>query len=333
MYSCISVVKASIKTVSFLSNHTDDLSGITVLSIEDKKYSNDTSKPLWAVEKSDMPLRHGNPLWGIVNPEAAARLNLSTVRKDELYLPGYAGATFSMGSRESLPSADFAADAPGTAYQTGSGSDTYIDYSGSTKLALFRLWQECSRTAPTSAKIINLIWTDLAADLVLGTKGLHFDTIAARKRDKTNESEMKMPIVSSYTRRVRYKYAYGIPAFLTLALTTLSALAMTYFTIFGHAEPSTMRTFLPHTSAGRLLLVQSGYASSTARIDSEGHVSPEQEIVDASEPTKDWVKGSGKEKFTLSSEGWIYNMQPHGPGYDKAGTTASYAPVPTTHAY
>jgi hypothetical protein len=116
MYSCMSVVEASIKTVSFLLNGTDDLSALTVQSIEEKQYSDDTSKPLWAVEDSDMPLRHGNPLWGIVNPDAAARLNLSTLRKDKLYLPGYAGTSFYMGSHENLPGADFAAQALGTAY-------------------------------------------------------------------------------------------------------------------------------------------------------------------------------------------------------------------------
>ncbi|KAF3038671.1 hypothetical protein E8E12_007331 [Didymella heteroderae] len=332
MYSCMSVVKASIKTVSFLLNGTDGLSGITIQSIEEKKYLNEESRPLWAVENSDMPLAHGNPLWGIVAPEVAARLNVSTVRKDELYLPGYAGKTFYLGSHENLPSADFAAQALGSAYQTGQTTST-SDYSGSNNLALFRLWQEYSRTAPTSAKILNLIWTDLAANLVLGTKGLHFEPTGSRKRDATAVPESKMPKVTSYTRRVKYKYVYGIPAFFALALTTMSALATTYFTIFGHARPSTMRAFLQHTSAGRLLSAQSNHTNWVARTDYRGHASPEQEPVDASEPTKDWISGNGKEEFTLSSEGWTRNMQPHGPGYDKAGTTASYAPVPTSHAY
>lgn len=333
MYSCMSVVKASIKTVSFLSNNTDDLSGLTVQSIEDKKYSDELSKPLWAVENSDMPLRHGNPLWGVVTVESAARFNLSTVRKDELYLPGFAGLTLAMGSHENLPSADFAAQALGTAYQTGSNNPSYYDYSGSTNLALFRLWQEYSRTPATSAKILNLIWTDLAANLVLGTKGLHAQPSAVHKRDEMITSGLKLPSVASYTRRVKYKYAYGIPAFFALALTVLSALATIYFTVVGHATPSTMRTFLQHTSAGRLLTAQSSHASPTTHADSDGHASSEQEIADASEPTKTWVNGSGKEEFTLSSEGWTRNVRPHGPGYDKAGTTASYAPVPTLHAY
>ena len=63
MYSCMSVVKASIKTVSFRFNGTNDLAGLTVESIEDKTYPNEESKPLWAVENSDMPLKHGSPLW------------------------------------------------------------------------------------------------------------------------------------------------------------------------------------------------------------------------------------------------------------------------------
>lgn len=335
MYSCMSVVKASIKTVSFRSNGTDDLSGLTVESIEDKFYPDEESKPLWAVENSEMPLKHGSPLWGVVTPEAATQLNLSTVRKDSLYLPGYAGVVTGMTSHENLPGADFAAQALGTAYQTGQSSSMTgsFDYSGQANLALYRLWQEYSRTAPTSAKIINLIWTDLAANLVLGTRGLQADVMEKRKRDEILSSDLQMPQVTSYTRRVKYKYAYGVPAFLALALTILSALATAFFTIFGHAEPSTMRTFLHHTSAGRLLSAQNTHNGHPSHPGYEGCVTPEQEIRDPCIPTKQWVKGGGKDKFTLSADGWTKDVQLHGPRYDKAGTTASYAPLPNQHAF
>jgi hypothetical protein len=50
----MSTVKASIKTVTFRFNNTDDLSGLSVISIQEKKYPNEESKPLWAVEQSNM---------------------------------------------------------------------------------------------------------------------------------------------------------------------------------------------------------------------------------------------------------------------------------------
>lgn len=332
----MSVVKASIKTVSLRFNNTDDLSGLTVMSIKDKMYPDEESKPLWAVENSNMPLKHGSPLWGLVTPEAASQLNLSTIQKDSLYLPGYTGVlSGALTSHQNLPGADFAAQALGATYETGQTSSLtgQVDYSGQANLALYRLWQEYARTATTSAKILNLIWTDLAANLVLGTRSLQAGATAKHRRDETSSAELKLPQVTTYARRVKYKYPYGIPAFLALALTILSALATAYFTIFGHAKPSTMRSLLQHTSAGRLLSSHNTHGAISTRTDHQGCGESEESFVDLSEPTKKWIKGHGKKEFTLGAEGWSKNMQPHGPGYDKAGTTASYAPVPTTHAY
>ena len=334
MYSCMSVVKASIKTVAFQFNSTNDLSGLTVLSIDDKVYSDEASKPLWAVENSNMTLKEGNPLWGIVTPEAATKLNLSTVQKEHLYLPGYNGPlSGSLTSHQNVPGADFPSKALGGAYAIeGSTINRQTDYSGQMNLAMYRLWQEYSRSAPTSAKIINLIWTDIAANLVTGTKGLQADAQAKSKRDGTSSSGPKTPQITSYTRRIKYKYAYGIPAFMALALTVLSALATAYFTIFGHAKPSTMRTFLQHTSVGRLLTSQTGQTTRATYTSYEGYAIPEQATFDCAESTKEWLKGAGKEEFTLSTGGWTKSVQPHGPGYDKSGTTASYTPVPDAHA-
>src|SRR5271155_4000601 len=66
MYSCISATKALVKTVSFRFNGSDDLSGLTVTSLTDKVYPNDTSKPLWGVEDTQMALADVKPLWGLV---------------------------------------------------------------------------------------------------------------------------------------------------------------------------------------------------------------------------------------------------------------------------
>ncbi|KAK4246331.1 hypothetical protein C7999DRAFT_33294 [Corynascus novoguineensis] len=57
-------------------------------------------------------------------------------------------------------------------YSVDPGLDGLPDYSGQTNLALKRRWKDLSRSADTVAKIPNLIWTDLAANAVVGTKGL-----------------------------------------------------------------------------------------------------------------------------------------------------------------
>ncbi|KAJ8118695.1 hypothetical protein OPT61_g386 [Boeremia exigua] len=331
MYSCMSVVKASIKTVSFRFNSTSDLSGLSVASIEAKSYPDEASKPLWAVENTDMELKHGMPLWGIMSPEAAATLNVSTLRRESLYLPGFAGFP-ALKSHENLPGSDFASAVLSSTYDIGPYSTgNNIEYSGKTNLAMYRRWQEYSRTASTSAKILDLIWTDIAANLVLGTRGLGSDEITKHKRDEADDTGSNLPHVISYSRRVKYKYAYGIPAFLALSLTVASTLATAYFTILGHAKPATMRRFLEHTSVGRLLVAQDSQDQTSKHTNSELDGSTEKTIADCTEPTKEWLKGTGAEIFTLSAEGWTKSVQSHGPGYGQAGTTAAYASVPNTY--
>jgi hypothetical protein len=117
-------------------------------------------------------------MWGIVTEEKAKSLNLSTLRKEPLYLPGRGP---NIGSRN-LPVADFASAALNMVYtMSDSLSASPMDYSGKVNLAMFRKWQELSRSAATSSKILNLIWTDIAANMVVGTKGLHTSEDARRK--------------------------------------------------------------------------------------------------------------------------------------------------------
>ncbi|KAI3318471.1 hypothetical protein HD806DRAFT_511740 [Xylariaceae sp. AK1471] len=291
MYSCISTVKASIKTVSFRFNGSDDLSGLTVTSIAPKTYPNDASKPLWGVEHSNVPLRDAQPLWGLVTPESASRLKLDTLRRESLYLPGYTDGSGTIGY-QNLPGTDFPLLALADTFSVGLSSSK-VDYSGASNLAMYRLWQELSRNASDAGKILNLIWTDIATNLVLGTKGLQPGNVNLTKRDSQSGTSSNMPIVTTYTRRVKYHYPYGIPAFVTLVLAAAILFATACFMLLGSARPSYMRLLLEETSVGRLLTsytpLQDGVPSHFRGGDGG---------------TKDWARGPGQQQFTLSPEGW-----------------------------
>ena len=257
MFSCISTVKASIKTVSFRFNGTDTLSGLSVTNLTPKAYPDEASKPLWGVENSGDDLSDVKPLWGLVSPSAAKRLNLSTVRSERLYIPGYTLGDLSNNEGQNLPAVDFPAMALGKVYAVGSSERGNIDYSGSTNLAMYRLWQDLSRDAATAYKIPNLIWTDIAANLVLGTRGLAGNNDAGlEKRDggNTRADAASMPLVTTYERRIRYRYVYGIPAFLALALASLILVSSFLLAVLGPARLGYLRVVLEETSAGRLLV-------------------------------------------------------------------------------
>jgi hypothetical protein len=313
-----STTKAIIKTVAFRFNGTvDDLSGLKIVSVTEKTYPNEESKPLWGVENTSMRLGDGGPLWGLISPAKSNVLNLTTVRKESLYLPG---RDADLGT-DNNPGADFAAAALRMTYNTGIDqsytSTTVVDYSGAVNLAMYKKWQELSKTPETSAKILNLIWTDIAANMVVGTKGLQPHKDSNRKHDSTASSQAKAPPVTNYTRRVKYKYVYGIPAFLTLVLFAAAILSTILAALFSGAKLSTMRTVLHYTSAGRFLTRQSQEHSPSLQDDGYSDL-----------PTDVWVHGAGQQQFTLGAEGWIKRVG-NVMGFDngKSGTEVAYARV------
>lgn len=336
LYTCTSSVKALIKTVKFRFNGTrDDLSALEILSISEKTYASEELKPLWGVEQTSMMLADGGPLWGLVSKDGETKLNISTVRKEHLYLPG----RDPLLSTRNIPGADFAAIALDMAYDgdgssLAAGTNPIVDYTGRLNLAMYKKWQELSKTPETSAKILNLIWTDIAANLVVGTKSLQPNSNPKQKRDTGTTSNKQTPPVIQYTRRVKYKYAYGIPAFVALVLIAAAAGSTFFFVLFAGARPAVVRSILQHTSAGRLLTAHAhaGRDGLTTPTSYRGH-SPNPAETYSNAPTDVWAKGSGQQNFTLGAEGWMKSVQ-HVPGYEqKGGASTSYTPVPNPQGY
>src|SRR6266536_5894395 len=89
IYSCASAAKAVIKTVTFRYNGTDGLASLYVDHLQDKEYATEEEKPLWGVEDSGLDYRDILPLWGLVDPKYEGNVNVSTLRTEHLWPPGY----------------------------------------------------------------------------------------------------------------------------------------------------------------------------------------------------------------------------------------------------
>jgi hypothetical protein len=263
LYSCASASKASIKTVLFRYNETAGLKSLDVADIQPKVYVTDNDKPLWAVENLKLKLQDVNPIWGLTSPEHENKPYVSTTRQEHLYLPGIAPSDFgSRGSvsptepNQNLAGVDFYQRIMALVYwQDGSdyGSLRLPDYTGHTNFAMFNRWQDLSRNATSAASIVNLIWTDLSANAVVGTRGqLPSSPLQNLAKRDDPATIVKVPI-TVYTRRIRFHVYYGIPAFFVLALSAFVALTALVFLLLGRASPSRMRYYLNHTSAGRIL--------------------------------------------------------------------------------
>jgi hypothetical protein len=298
LYSCATATKAVVKEVNFQYNGTQGLKSLNIISVTEKAYASDDDKPLWGVENTSLMLGDASALWGLVSPDYQGRSDLSTVRSSQLWLPGYTGLSFGVFTfgYQNLPGVEFHTDAIGGAYVTGSGSGTenLVDYSGKSNLAMYAKWQELSKTANTTANIINLIWTDISANAVLGTKSWlpspplvdlqQRDTTTTTNAFPQQQQQTAQVPVQVYTHQIHYKYLFAIPACIVVVLTASLSLAAFLLMIFRRARPSEIREFLNALSPGRIMTM---------------FVYPDE--CDQQAPTKKWVRQVGYKRVVIGS--------------------------------
>lgn len=318
IYSCATTVKASIRTISFQYNGTT-LDSLTINATYPKSYPESSNLPLWGVEdlKAPMTMEGTSPFWGILGRANSTLLstpyNISTIAKKNLYLPGYLDWSGQDGfnptpitNGQNLPGTDFYAQAlrnaltitkPGSTMSQTKGDLGWnggADFSGYTSLALFAKWQQLSRTPDDAARIINLVWTDVSANTVVGTKGWGLTSAAAvakaaakvgaRADPAPLVTEVEVPIIV-YKMYIRYRIPFAVPAFLVLGLTVVVLTTLIILLVSGRTGPKRMRRFLEDISVGRVMGVL---------------LWPEKK---KNLKTKEWVGSVGTRRVIIGTEG------------------------------
>lgn len=290
VYTCATSNKVSLKTVSFRYNATlgSDLSSLNVLNVTEKTYPSKDDMPLWGIEQPEPTYKISDidQLWGLVSdsfdPSTAVANNISLKRAPELYLPGYVWSvdvSTGFSGYEYNPAGQLPKKILATTYSSISGTayGAAYDYTGATNLAMFNRWQGLSKNVDDVPTILNLIWTDLAANTFQGSKGWKYDeSVELSKRDTDSDEETLVPVLL-YRKRVQYRWVYGIPAFIVLTVCGLVLLASLVFA-FIRQGPTRVRYYLHQLSAGRLLAVQ----------HYPGQCNKEAE-------TKEWIQRVGRE--------------------------------------
>lgn len=253
IYSCVSAAKVLIKNVTFQYNGSVGLDGVTVLDIQEKVYSQDKEKPLWAVENSNLTFMDIEPLWRIVSNRYENSSNITTIRREHLWLSGYDDLRGVAGVGQYVPAASFATRALAGMYGGSAGitRDFETDYTGLKDFSMYRRWFDLSKNPKDAAKILNLIWTDIAANAVLGTRG--WASTASFPVQGHDSAEQKLVPVTMYQRHLRYKLIYGIPAFLLAATLVVMCLGGTVLFVLRKTSIGQMRWWLNQTSLGRNL--------------------------------------------------------------------------------
>lgn len=134
-------------------------------------------------------------------------------------------------------------------------------YSGSAQPAMYAKWYSLSRGATSAAQIINLIWTDMAANAVVGTRGWLTPENAMPNFDVSGNSTHHGPEplhsaqvpVTRYEKRIRYHIVYAIPAMIVGVFIIIVTIATAIFSVRGRVKIAKMRRYLNATSPGRLI--------------------------------------------------------------------------------
>lgn len=257
MYMCSTAAKATIKTVAFRLNETSGLKGLVIDRVTDKSYQSKSDMPLWGVEKlNNFTIAAAPPLFGIVSADVGNRDDISTIQREHLWIPGSPaiGTSNPLGVLQggiSLPGNIIAQTSMDSTYSmqlSSSTSDTAL-YSGQGDFALYEKWSTLSANATGVELIINLIWTDLVANSVVGTRSWLSDTQPNAFRDRENAEVA----VVTWSRNIRYRALYAIPAAVTLLLTLFIGSVAFLLVLFRRTGLGKMRLYLAQTSAGRIL--------------------------------------------------------------------------------
>ncbi|KAH6967970.1 hypothetical protein BKA56DRAFT_497595 [Ilyonectria sp. MPI-CAGE-AT-0026] len=248
VYSCASAVKATIKTVHFFHNGTnDDLEGLVIRDLKEKKYQDESEMPLWGMEASFFTLEQFEPIWGLIDSAFEDFQNISTIRAPSLYLPQVVVDSLgAMTPTRNLPGAIL----PVAAYKTirlNAGSIwTGIDYTAEGSMSLWMRWKELSKSATTMPKIIQFLWTDIAASALVGSKGV----LGSRNMEPDQAATIN---IHPTVHRVKYHWPFAIPAFIVVLLIVLVFVVVVLSVAFGNASLGGMKQNLKQVSVGRVL--------------------------------------------------------------------------------
>ncbi|EAU31659.1 predicted protein [Aspergillus terreus NIH2624] len=295
IYSCAAGTKAAIREVKFHYNGTGGLEKLVIQSINEKAYSNPSEMPLWGVERNqNYTLYNVRPLWGIVSPETITGDDISVVQRDHLWLPGFPDIVslepVIANGEPNMPGNLFYARALQDLFRIqlgGLSPEALMAYTGKLDLALYARWLELSASSTGTEKLLNQVWTDLAANSVIGTRGWHSGPRPSLRWNGVPERDKTIPTPSVpvvlWSRRIRYHIQYAVPAFITLGI-IVALIGLTVFLLVSRRTGlRQLRRYLAITSPGRILGLSQALDQEVSHLTS----------------TKNWIQQVGIHRVNL----------------------------------
>ncbi|KAK5072463.1 hypothetical protein LTR64_005065 [Lithohypha guttulata] len=268
IYVCSGATKAKIKTVTFRYNATIDnsLAGLYIKSIKDKTYTNSVSAPIWGFEtpQPQFNISDINPLWGIIDPARVKTPNLTTLQAPSFYIPH--SSTSAVGTTPDLSyqngdNVPMIRTPPDLWSATLYSSVTGPAYSGKGDQDLQMLWRELSRNSTGIEKMLRLIWVDLAANYLVGTKGHHttkhqqpvsYSANSKRQASGGQSGQATFP-VHVLEHHIRYHWIYAIPALTCVSIVSGILLFALVSMMCGRGTITRLKYYLYAITSGRVM--------------------------------------------------------------------------------
>jgi len=297
LFACGSANRAVIKSVDFKFNSSLGLKGLTVRNIKPKEYASPTEFPLWATQSILVLGRFLGTvdyIWGIVEREDPSFPNMTYKRAPELWLGGLNRGFSTLN--QNLPASDVPPAVLEAVYMASILTDrTIADYSGYNNQLLYGLWRNLSTSTRGVSRVVNLIWTDIAANAMMGTRGWVPSPTPpglVSKRDHASgeeDAEARVPI-RLFTRIVKYRIPYAIPAILVLAILAMGLILIVLLLLGGRTTTSKLAWFISRLTSGRIM----------TRFLENGEDGDEKIEESASSTTSAWVSGLGRMQVDIS---------------------------------
>lgn len=153
------------------------------------------------------------------------------------------------------PLATLTAIFPSKSFNSEGNIQGLQDYSGSTNYLLYRKWRELLSSSNTTGKVVEYIWTDLMANMLVGAKSTLSPSTSGkdlqRRDDDTSPPTFAMRPALEYSIGISYDWRYAIPALLFLCL-YIGLLAWSFIMFMTRGQSiSILRFMLNQTAAGR----------------------------------------------------------------------------------
>lgn len=260
LYTCASAATASVEQVTFAINGTSSLQDLQVLRVDKKNYTTG-QEPLWGIEKlnsTKYQVWDAYKFWGLIDDQYADSSRVDAYRAAQIYLPAAVRGKVPTNMYDNFAAGGLFTATWQTVYENAASMDSTStvgipNYSGKLDYGLTLKWRQLSQKGPSGVeRILNLIWTDIVAFAVAGTKTGFEDDDSFSSTKRKNASAIGTRQVQRYVRVIAYRdIRYAIPAFIAAALCLVPLILCFFLLVFQRHSWHALNHYMNQTNMGR----------------------------------------------------------------------------------